>query len=333
MNYLFPDPDGLPVLRLRFAFRTPTRIKFANYPGELFRTLFGNALARLCCKRYQSVEKIVCTECPHRFECGYHILFKPLNPDTTNKRFTHIPAPLVLSPAFSAPAVFERGDVFAIDATIIGNKVKYLPLIVKVMKMMARIGFFDTRIHPVLTAITNITDPKHAISLFDGASFLTSKVRMMEIRPMLSLPDYTARITVRLLTPLSLIYKNKRSSVLTFAMMWQRVLDRAILLTEQYGNMVLHKDTIEYTKELSKEIPTVYYRIKSETYYKSSSVSSYGIPVMSGKITFANVPSAFLPLLKLGELIHIGSNTAMGFGKYYLMVRSSRHNNIFQSRG
>jgi len=127
------------------------------------------------------------------------------------------------------------------------------------------------------------------------------------------------RLTVRTVTPLRLKRDGKFQRDFTFRDLVRAVLERIDLLARLYGRAAPDLD-FEGLLDAAEAVPTerAARRWQEQARYSCRQGERLLMGGSVGWATFAGELTPFLPLLTVGEVIHVGQGTVMGLGKYRL---------------
>lgn len=275
--------------------------------GSTLRGSFGHALKMAVCLR----DSETCAEtCRAAGECAYASLFE--TPTPPGNRFLRgqpfAPHPFVLGVAPPSPAdLFLTGMTCTFTMTLLGRAaIPLLPAVVCAVRLMAWRGLGAHRAPFALVAVTRD----------DGAASSRSVAAYIEERIVeLGAP---AQITLRFQTPTRLRVRGDLQTDLSFETLVRSLLRRAGLLVELYGGAPLALDFGEVIAQAAT-IETRRIGLEWHDWERSSSRKQTRMLMggLIGDIEYAGAALAdLLPLVLAGELMHVGTGTSFGMGRY-----------------
>lgn len=335
----------------RFTMRTETEAWLPRYKGSTLRGAFGNALKRAVCIR----RDLNCEICLVRRSCVYTQVFETLPPEgvAAFRGQKYAPHPYVLEPPLEEKQQYAPGDRLTFGLTLIGRAIDYLPYLIFAIDQAGRRGLGPKRGRFALESV--IWRPPHGQEsvIYDGASqrlapgpFSTSaeewiahrhcQISNLKLPNLSSSPDLHARTTggeseisnlqsshLRLvfLTPVRLQVQGDLQGGISFELLVRNLLRRVWQLTLVHGGGELaldHRAMIEQ----ARSVMTVRNELRWLDWerYSNRQQTKMKLGGLVGEVEYgfagAAKLAAFLPLVILGELLHVGKNTTFGLGKY-----------------
>jgi hypothetical protein len=309
--------DGLYLSRLRFNLRLGQDARLPEFVGSTLRGAFGTELRRMVCPQNRNVD---CGACPLAGRCVFSYLFvTPAQPDAPishkNKEYAH---PYVFEPLPVQPV----SDVLSFNLVLVGRGVEYLPYITLAFN---RVRLGQTRAGSVLESIEDALDGgMHKV--FDGRTrrFVAMPVVLdyEAIRTQTPGPE-KSDVTLRFVTPTQITFHQQFVQELTFPVLVRALLRRFGDLAEYHCGV---KPQVDYRRMVDEAERVAVAKhdldwnrdIEQFSFKQNQRQSLHGL---LGEVVFAAVPSEYLPLLRLGEYLHVGSKTAKGLGQYEMEMR------------
>jgi len=155
---------SLGVTPLRFRLETMGPFRVPEYKGALFRGGFGQFFRDLVC----ITRAPVCTGCAHLARCAYSLVFEtPVQPETFTvlRKYPNAPHPFVMTPPLDARTAIAAGVEMALDVTLIGRGVEYLPHFIYVLEKMGASGRYGGRFR-----VRSVVSPVDGAAVYDGAT-------------------------------------------------------------------------------------------------------------------------------------------------------------------
>lgn len=324
-NYL----DHVFLVQYRITFQPEDLIVMSpSNKGNIIRGAFGSTLRRICCTDYRSDS---CEGCETRNQCPYYLIFDPVE-IIEQKRMKNVPRGYVVKPPLDMVTEYTKDRPFVFDMVLIGNIINYLPWVIVPFNQLGAIGIGKNRGRFTLgdiyfvsdSSIKRAYDPKTRIftnheDYITGQSILK---RAEQISP--------NRITIEFLTPTRIKYNptgKKAGSIITkepeFHHIIRRLIARASILSLAYLDKPMDMDfegMIARSMDIKRKDMDLTW--VEEKRYSRTGIDKKGRHAIhdqsgfKGKITFEGNLTEFLPLIVLGEYIHVGEDTVFGNGWY-----------------
>lgn len=309
----------------QFEFRLAASQDMVLYPilGSMLRGAFGSALKSVSC----TVSHRNCARCVLSTTCSYTCLFEPQINVNAPRPFTfQIPVP-PLNRHFSAENSLRfmiRADgTLPFGLSVFGVKaIERLPYVIRGIEQMARTGFGMPRrkffLRDVTAASSLIFTPEQPNIIRRLPERLslgnTCKKRVAGIYPV-------DRLTIRFLTPVWLREKDRFVEEPTFFQLVKFLLKRLQNVLSHYSEQPAAIDEnglLDAAHEI-RVIDRMLWRHDFDFYSnrRRRRERQHGI---LGEMTFAGgCLNKFLPLLAAGEVLHVGSKTSFGLGRYEIL--------------
>ena len=310
--------------KFRFIFKATTTVRLPDYTGSTFRGAFGNTFKTTVCIRTDRD----CQKCLIRDTCIYLWIFETPPPQEAPflKQSGAAPHPFILEPQFEAMAKEIRPQsTFSIDLVLLGKAIDYLPYFVFVFQKMGQYGLGKGRGKYELLDVQDLLAAK-GTSIFHASENVLSENFVRISSDELLQPDsyiLSSPLTLNFQTPVRIKRDGRYVSRLDFPDLITTLTRRYFLINHFHGDAqgeLAHKALIE----LSRSIQTVSNELTwyDWTRYSHRQRTKMKLGGLLGKITFEGELSPFVPLLRLGEYMHIGKNTSFGLGKYRIVNTS-----------
>jgi hypothetical protein len=303
----------LPIARYRYRFVALTPVQFPDWSGSALRGAFGHALRRLGCMTRAKE----CTGCPLLRTCPYPALFAPPPVDNSLHELTQAPAPYVIEPESWGERRVEPGESWHFDLVLFGRALRELPMITFAWQHAARFGIGPGGGTSDLAGVERLLpDGSPEPILLRGEGTIREHCA--------TVPEHSAeacrRLAIRLTTPLRL-QQNGRAvppDRLTPDRLLMAAVRRASLACLCHGNGAPGWDFTGLAR-LAKTVTgrkTLTWRDWTRRSARQQQTMQLGGVVgtweLDGELT------AFMPVLKLGQWLHIGKETVFGLGRYHL---------------
>lgn len=209
-------------------------------------------------------------------------------------------------------SVVKEGDCVCFQLILFGNTIIYFQDILQALYRLGMVGM--GRSHARFQ-IMDVQNEKKEHILENGSVYneriLISKIDDYIMRH--TIPE-TGQIRIRFISPLSLKYQGEFLREFHAKALIQAAVRRIYLLNCMEGNTVEMPTTGEEPVLWAQKAKDVQISRYSNTH--RSHIALHGI---CGECVIANLSEEMIPFLVAGQLVHIGKNTSMGFGKYKII--------------
>lgn len=317
----FPYPENFMAAKYDFNIRFRADSFFETFPGPFFRSVLGMVLR----DNYCSSRELICKDCEKRGACVYALLHEAPFDREIDLDFemskTNYPKPFFITPTATPPYRFGSDNrQMTIEVTLIG---KCAGCIREVIHAFITAGNYGVGKNRYRFDLTSVADTVHKKPLFENSEYLSDDIFMYSVEPEADEFD-RVYIGVEFLTPVRLQRNRKLIKEITFFDIWKTIVKRVAVLSAVYGGRIANSAGITETIEMAKQIVCAENRLRYSNLERYSSSQKRVVPLdgMTGRLFFADVPRGFLPVLKTGEIIHIGKGLTSGLGKFRVMVKT-----------
>jgi len=309
----------------RFTFIPETSINMPRFnKGNVLRGAFGSSLKHIVC----AISGQECGNCLLKEKCAYTLIFNPIGLGPA-KRLQNTPRGFVVKPPLETDTEYSSIKPLFFEMVLIGDRINYLPYVLVALMELGKYGIGENRGKFKIGDIS-ILKGGNSEPIYDPA---TNTVRNLSYSITGNEIIEYARglkpsgITLQFLTPTRIKYnptgekgKSEVVRVPEFHHLIRRLRDRANALATTYCGGPLNidfKGIAERAKTgKTKEINLIWIEKRrhkrNEPYYHDQSG-------FIGSITFEGNLTEFLPLLVLGEYIHVGEDAVFGNGWYKII--------------
>lgn len=305
--------------RITIVPRGPLVLPFMSR-GSMLRGAFGIALRRLVCHDLD----LACRACPLESTCAYPQTFEPHPPADSERLsgFQDVPRPFVFDPPTEERPQFEPGTPVSFGLTTVGRASHLVPYFVTAFRNLADEGIGPRRTRFDLVEVAALDARDESTALYRNASphmHLTAPVLRAGdlIRPG---DEARTTLTLRFVTPVDL--KDAGAPVRTprFGSILRRLRDRANMLSTFFGDAPLDLD-FKGLSEAAESVQLVDDRTHPVSVPRRSTRTSrtHDIGGLIGAATYeGEVLGGLTPLVRIGEVLHVGKHCAFGNGRIEL---------------
>lgn len=285
------------------------------YKGSTFRGGFGNAFKKVVC----TLKNKECKDCILKEKCIYSYVFETSPPSDTAimRKYEKAPHPFIIEPPDDKRQYYNSSDEIRFNLILIGRAIDYLPYFVYTFEELGNIGIGKGRggfeLRDVSCDGKTIYDSKNKTLNSFKASTLN-----LESETLNSKSPNPSFSTLNFLTPARILYNGHLISDIEFHIFIRHLIRRIALLAYFHCGIDTSgwdfKGIIERAKEIKvKESRLNWYDWERYSARQDARMKMGGF---IGDITFEGNIEPFMPLIRAGEVLHIGKGTSFGLGKY-----------------
>ena len=283
-----------------------------HFPGSTWRGALVAAFRRVACLTSEAG----CHSCLLKQGCPYPAIFEPsLRVELQDKSFLReIPRPFVIEPATDTR---EPAQPTRFDLLLFGEANKYLGYFIVAAREMARRGLTQRRVPCLLKRVALLgADDRETDLVLEGQG---------SAQPLPSTPDPKPPpvaawpVALQFLTPTRLKFQNAWCHTPSFHVLLSALVRRASLIASIYGRRPLPDLTT--VVERTRSVRTLHSSARWVDWQRYSSRQQARLTMggIVGDISYDADPADFAPILRLGELIHVGKGCVFGMGRFRLL--------------
>ena len=306
----------------------------AGFLGSRLRGGYGFGLLSQLCRRS---DPLSCASSPQICECDYLRLFRPHRSNLKLKlvgaplgNHQNLPAAFVLDPPAEREGAYQAGERTKFGFVAIGPMCDFLEQSIKAFENFGKVGFIVDSLHRArfaVVAVRNTLVPGKPIykpgdSGANGTRNILDAVFMVE--------QYKSEIVIRFSTPTRIENQNARrkdpeTGLVIFSDFYDVVYNAAQRvggLWQLYGEAWAGPGEFFRWRErllrLSREITTIENDLKVVRLRGYSNLQEAPKPLdgFVGSMRLSGDLSPFFELLRIAEIVHIGSETTCGLGAF-----------------
>lgn len=325
MSNLYSGIEHFRAAVFRFTLKAGERgLVLPDFKGSTLRGGLGHALRRVVCVQ-RGAE---CDQCIMGNHCAYSYIFEtsPRGNADFYSKFSDVPRPFVIEPPESERNEYSPDDKVRFNLILFGRALQYLPHLIVAVVELGKMGLGRGR-RPFTLELVEVVDP------FDSSEntvYTSETESISEQYPVVSgsdILDYVVGLRGRQLvisfqTMTRLKHQGSLTDEPSFEIIIRALLRRltAIMafhcgyeLQWDFASLIERARTVELLRE------DVNWR--DWTRYSSRQRERMKLGGIIGNAVYCGPFQEFLPLLKFGEIIHIGKNAVFGLGKYQVSLR------------
>jgi CRISPR-associated endoribonuclease Cas6 len=306
--------EKLYIHKYRVNISSNTDIYLPPYKGSALRGAFGYALKKIACP----FKDRNCADCILKSNCIFAYVFETSIPkdDPNYKKYKTAPHPYIIIPPITENNYFPPKTQLSFDFILIGKANEYLSYLIYAFLKMGKIGigrkkgkFKVINVEACFkdNSTKEIYNPKQ-----DRIELYNNKINYPDADEEFSEDE----VVITLETPTRIKEKGDLLSLnIPFKLFIERLCERAALLSFYHcdAEETDYKDFLKGAEKIKiKENALKWY--DWERY--SARKGRMKLGGLVGNITYAGKLDKFLPLLTIGQYIHVGKATTFGLGKY-----------------
>jgi hypothetical protein len=287
------------------------------FKGDVFlQEKFKNILYHHSCK----IKQKKCSDCFFNLYCPYAYFYENITCKGWNvRRFNYLPAPFVWQLPLDKKTDYIPDEKILFKLILMGRGINFLKIFIRVFQEFAEEGLGERGKFTVKNVISKNPFTKESQLIFESKHDHISDTKTVisgeEIEQWAQNLPEASRLSLLFLTPTSLRGQDGYVEEPHFYHIIKALLTRVSViyyfhhncreLELSYRNFVNKAEQVRKIKDFT--------RFVSWEKSRKSSSRSRGL---LGEAEYAGKLHDFLPLIKLGEFIHLGEHTAFGLGRY-----------------
>lgn len=309
------------LIKLQIKAKALENIELPEYSGNVFRGNFGQSFKEVACLTLTKD----CQKCEQHKTCPYFRIFETDYPEDTKsiKRLMQPPKPYIIEPPPINLTSFEQGKDFKFNLTLIGYAIEYLPYFIFTFKEMGK-GIGKTRgkfiVEDVLVYSSDSfnsifkSEEQRIINVDDSYHIKFNGNKTQE-----ELKDLS-QLNLKFITPINIVVNKSSKHNLDFQPLFSRLISRINALSLLYCGSEFadnYMELIEKAKDIkTKENSTSWYQFKKYSSRQQQSLVAGGY---LGEILYEGDFADLIQYMQIGEFVHAGKNTTLGFGRYEIV--------------
>jgi len=306
--------------KLNFLLKLKDRVVLPKYKGSTFRGGFGHVFRKVVCP----LKGKVCSECILKEKCIYSYIFETLTPKDTKKmrKYPYVPHPFIIEPPLDKKTEYITDEFINFKLILIGKAIDYLPYFIYTFCELGKIGIGKNRAKFDLYQVKNDGTNKDIIYKKVDETLKDLSTTVIGWQDILSRIDSKneKNIDIVFLTPTRIKFNGHLLLDLDFSIFIRNLLRRISSLFYFHLDKEIELDfnkIITSAKEVKIKSRELYWQDWQR--YSKKQDSRMKLGGFMGNISFKGNIGKFLPLIYIGELLHVGKGTSFGLGKYKIL--------------
>lgn len=318
--------------KFNFKIEAIDTLALPDYKGSTFRGAFGYAFRKVVC----ALRKNDCSDCILKTRCIYAYIFETSpSVDTAimgMSKYNKIPHPFVIEPPEESKRIYSPQENLSFNLILIGKASDYLPYFIYTFDELGKSGIGKRKGKYRLLKVENAGKTVYS---GEDKTIRDVGIERLEIPENI---DFNRRTTgfpavaqgeniegqdsvaLKFLTPARISYGRDLAVKLEFHILVRTLLRRLYLLYYFHSGMQEplwnHKQIIAEAENISIERDNL--RWHDWERYSSRQAVRMKMGGLIGDIIYKGNIEPFMPILKAGEILHVGKGTSFGLGKYVL---------------
>jgi hypothetical protein len=325
-------PSDFSLACFEFVIEAFQDLQLPRFKGSALRGGFG-----------QTFKDVTCTwptgcagqrTCRMKNDCPYGYIFETSPPDDSPvlKKLSDIPRPFIIRAPSDTRTMIPAGDRLSFGVTLVGEALKYLPHFVLTFNELGQhVGLGATRAQYRLLSVDWVQPFTGEMDVVFRAG--DELLRAPEARLTAAHLNEAAallpnrQITLEFVTPARLISQKKPvRDAPPFDVLIRTLLSRVSALSLFHCGQALELDFRAVLDEAARvKVDRADVRWVDKERFSNRQRRKIHAGGLMGRVTYRGDLVPFLPLLVLGELVHLGKGAVFGNGQY-LILRGDREN-------
>ncbi len=290
-------------------FRAEETLYLPRYKGSTLRGAFGAALRQIMCATKQPD----CNTCLLGEQCLYCSTFE------TSRGNRAVARPYVIEPPLTEKTMYTPEEPFQFGLVLIGPALDHFPYLVIALQAMGENGIGRGRGRMCLENIEAMHPLRLPKQIYESTSNVINTIDDMFITtPDLLTEKEYKELGIEFMTPVRLTRQGKLQDEFTFELLVRALLRRFHDLCPWVAvPRGVHDELLEQAKQISTSSNSLTWFDWER--YSSRQKGRMKLGGLVGKVSLQGELTPFIPLLRWGEVLHVGKNTVFGLGKYRLL--------------
>lgn len=308
----------IPYQRFRFDLKVNDPLLLPDYSGSVFRGAFGAVFRRMVCALKQNE----CGRCMLSGTCSYAYIFETAPHAKTGflhtGGYTKVPHPFIIEPPTSGRRVIQPGNHVEFYLVLVGRALEYLPYFICTFDEIGKAGLGKGRSGYALHSVD-----AGGVSVYSAETGNVTPCNSLEIEvPETFDGDSKSEQTITLSfeTLVRIQSARKLATELPFGLLVRNLLRRIGMLSYFHcgGHIPAWDAQAVIARAETVEVRYNGLQWRDWERFSARQKTSMKLGGLAGNIEYCGSLHSFMPLLRAGEVLHVGKGTSFGLGKYSL---------------
>lgn len=306
-----PEVPSLKYIQVDLDLVALDKLEFPAFKGTTLRGAFGTSFKKTVCVTH----KPTCSECVLYETCVYSYVFEtPVQSENQLPQKTPFaPHPFVITPPLEPKSVYETGENLTFQLTLFGKAVNLLPYFLLTFEVMGNRGITKTRGKTKL-----ISARQNNRIIYTDGKFI-SKPKIYDTAEFTAQENTKGTVTIQFLTPVRLIHRGKLVDNPDFDAIHTAILRRFFWILKLHSEVTDLQELKNWDNSGTplRQVDAIIKYVSVRRYSKRQERRMI-FKGFVGEVVYSGNIGRVLPILRVGEVIHIGKATSFGFGKYQI---------------
>ncbi|MFQ5771365.1 MAG: CRISPR system precrRNA processing endoribonuclease RAMP protein Cas6 [bacterium] len=313
MEIKLPELD---FAKFRFTLEALETLYLPEYKGSTLRGGFGHSFRKVVC----TMGPIPCETCLLHLKCPYPQFFEtPVvgEPPPFMRGVKTGPQPFVVEPPLETKRVYQKEEVLAFGLVLIGRAVEFLPYFIYTFDQLGIMGIGRSKGKFKLMEVTSLTPECHTIYNGDSKT-LTADYSVMSTESCDTKKETIDRVTLKFLTPTRIKVNGHLIMEMPFRELVLTLLRRLHTLAHLHMPASVYEWQWRAILESAADVVIAQKNLHWCDWerYSNRQKTRMKLGGFLGEITYKGNLTDWLPLLTVGEFVHVGKGATFGLGKY-----------------
>lgn len=312
--------------RFRFASRALEEVVFPAYKGSVFRGGFGYVFKKIACTQKDTT----CDECLLKSTCVYSYVFETPPPRDSEilRLYPRVPHPFVIEPPLDERQTYPPGEEIDFHLVLIGKAADYLPYFIYAFTELGKVGIGRNRAKYELISVEGLDGKNQPTVIYtnDSKTLLASPPSInfnLAFTEKDVAWERAPTLRLRFLTPARVRYNGSLTDQLPFHVLLRNLLRRISALSYFHCGERLDCDFKGLIEE-AEAVETIASDLRWSDWERYSTRQGQRMKLggVVGSTSYRFESGSlidFLPMIRLGQHIHVGKGTSFGLGQYEMV--------------
>lgn len=308
--------NSIQLARYRLHLRSKTCVRLPPYAGSTLRGAFGHALRKLSC--ITGAQQ--CSGCGVINSCPYPRIFEPQkvpHRETGLAAQAKMLSPYVIETEFDSARDHQLGAHLSFDMVLVGDSIVQLPLIIAAWRLAFSSGVGNSNGTAELIAVEHAPTEQEPTTIYSESS-----PTLQRHDSHIAIPTFKTAENVHLSidTPLRIEHRGALVGTrdISPGIFFRHLIRRVTLQVNAQNNETYSLERIRELNALADQIQDTTRQLNWRDWkrYSSRQKQEMTLGGLMGDWQLDQVPAELLPIIYLGQWLHVGKEISFGLGKY-----------------